>query len=204
MRVGKRAISKTVFALFGFGGLALLIGCASTPKTHFYTLYVAPEEATPAPADAPVLVIEPLSAEPLASDLRLVYRTSPYTVDFYAYHQWAVDPAEQVTHTLAEALRASGAFSQVYVAPAPVAGDLRLRGKLHELCEVDEKDRWYGQVTLDLTLLRSQSGEVIWHKRFSQRIPAASRTPEAVVEALSEGVGEAASQIVREISGANP
>ena len=190
----RRNVVLKIVALLGLG---LLTACAGTPKTHFYTLHMAGQPAKPASPDAPVLVVEPLTAEPLAADLHLVYRTSPYTVDFYAYHQWAVDPAEQVTHTLAEALRATGAFSQVYVAPAPVTGDLRLRGRLIELCEVDEGNQWYGQVTLDLTLFRSQTGEVVWHKRFTQRVLADSRNPEAVVKALSEGVGRVASEVVR-------
>ncbi len=193
MRPGKL---RTVFLKTAVcAALVSALGCASTPRTHFYTLHVALRNGPASSSNGPVLVVEPFSAEPLAADTRLVYRTSPYTVDFYTYHQWAVDPAEQVTHALVEVLRGSGRFSAVYVAPAATAGDLRLRGRVIELCEIDEGNQWYGQVTLDLTLLRNGAGEIVWHKRFSQRIPAASRNPEAVVKALSEGVKKIAEEI---------
>src|SRR5437773_8664218 len=80
-------------------GSVLLGGCSLTkpqPEVRHYALTLIVPEASASPT-APSLIVAPFNArDPYTQDL-MIYRSSPYRLDFYNYHRWAAAPAELVT-----------------------------------------------------------------------------------------------------------
>jgi uncharacterized lipoprotein YmbA len=60
------------------------------------------------PGDGPGLVLEPLSTDGAYDDERMVYRTSPYRLDYYQYHRWSSAPGTMVGNYLEQALAHTG------------------------------------------------------------------------------------------------
>lgn len=93
---------------------ALASACASTPPdTHYYQLVVAQTRRPPGLAHDLVLGIEAFAVNSAYATERIVYRRSPYRLDYYNYHRWIAEPSLQIAEYLREAYARTGAFARV-------------------------------------------------------------------------------------------
>jgi len=166
------------------GALTMLLGAAAlsacslasqTPEMRYYTLAVtaAPSAPLPAPLRVGAFSVD----EPYAS-ARLAYRTSPYLLEYYTYHRWAAEPRLMVPIATRD-----------YVERAAVTGTgapLDLTGHVRRVEEVDGASGWSAALALDLRIARG--GAAVLERSYAETEPAASRSPEAVVAALSRAL----------------
>jgi ABC-type uncharacterized transport system auxiliary subunit len=131
-----------------------------------------------------VVAIDSLEVDSAYDDERIVYRTSPYRLDYYEYERWAAAPGPMITDFLAASLARTGRFHALprETTDAPVV----LSGRVTAIEEIDEShDRWLGHVSLALTLTDARTGATVWSERFDEREPLRSQTPEGLAAALS-------------------
>ena len=173
-----------------------LAACSSTPEVRFYQLAPGGEDRDA--SGRVVLGVDPLEANIAYEDPRIVYRTSPYRIDYYYYHRWAAPPGMMVTDVLRDALTRSGRFAAV-TSGFDDNADAVLRGRLIALEEVDvDRDQWLGRITLDLELVDARSGAVLWSGTLTEERPVAEREPEGVARALSEAVDAIAARVSKQ------
>lgn len=153
------------------------------PETRFYQL-AEPAGGTE-PGRGVALAIEPLSTDPAYDDDRIVYRVTPYRLDYYHYHRWSAPPGTLIASYLERAFEKSGRFGAVTrddTAGAPVA----LGGRVIAIEEVDvSKTKWVGRIVLELTLTDTRTGEVLWTEQFDETEPLPVQSPEGLARALS-------------------
>jgi uncharacterized lipoprotein YmbA len=91
--------------------LVLAAGAGKVPETRYYQLAVA----TPSVAHAagPAIAVEPLAADAAYDDDRIVYRLTPYRLDYYNYHRWSSPPGTMLGNYLQDAFTRSGRFRAV-------------------------------------------------------------------------------------------
>jgi ABC-type uncharacterized transport system auxiliary subunit len=171
-------------ALWLFGCVACAAACASVPDTHYYRLS-GPALTAASQAVAGILMVESFEADAVYSDDRIVYRASPYRLDYYNYHRWTSPPAVHLKDYLRDAYARSGLFRRVTTSSLPDP-DAVLSGRVTTFDEIDESETaWVGRVTLELTLSDPRTSTTLWAQRFdeSERIP--QHSPEGVAVALS-------------------
>jgi ABC-type uncharacterized transport system auxiliary subunit len=173
--------------------VALLVGPAAAcgargPETRYYQLAAATATMRGHGAGGPVLAVEPLDAGAAYDDERIIYRTSPYRLDYYEYHRWSASPGTMVGDAIADVLAASGRFGAIEREETREA-DVVLGGRLVALEEVDvSSTRWVGRIALDLRLTDARSGDVIWSQRLEATEPLARRSPEGLAAAVSRAL----------------
>jgi uncharacterized lipoprotein YmbA len=185
---------------------ALLAACGGKlPETRYYQL-AAPTAAPGASAPAargggePVLVLEPLSVDEAYQDDRIVYRTSPYRIDYYHYHRWSAPPGVMIASYLEQALERSGRFRAVVRELADGTAAV-LSGRVIAIEEVDEsRARWLGRIAVELTLKDAQSGAVLWTGELAETEPLAQQTPEGLARALSAALARITERAIPEIA----
>lgn len=168
-------------------GLFFLTACASTtPEVRYFRVAVPP----PAPsATAPLpltLGITRLAAPEPYREERIIYRTSPYRVQYYAGDRWESPPADMVYQLLLEQFAGSGLFRRVIPWRRGEA-DYRFEARLRRFEELDEGASWFGLVELEYEVADGD-GRSLLRAVSSQRVQAPARTVEGVVEALSRGL----------------
>lgn len=180
--------------------VVLLVACANAvPETRYYALEPPPAHA--ARGDA-TLVVEPLATDSAYDDERIVYRTSPYRLDYYEYHRWSAEPGVLVADYLERALATSGEFCAVVREPAESAA-VSLGGRVVAIEEVDRsKDRWVGHLVLELALTDTRTGEVVWRDRFDETEVMPRQSPEGLARALSVVMGRIAGRAAPAIAAA--
>ena len=154
--------------------LSLLVfaGCSSTPQVQRYQVTVAPQiEESKREVNNLVLSVEPFTADVAYDQDRIVYRSSPYRLDYYHYHRWAAAPGLMLTDALRAAYGKSGYFSLVTVGGGARA-DVVLSGRVTAIEEVDKTDdEWVGRVFLELQLRDAGTGALVWSQVYREEEP---------------------------------
>jgi ABC-type uncharacterized transport system auxiliary subunit len=175
-------MTRTALLLAG-----VLAACGGTPPSTRYYHLAAPEQRKP--AGELVLVLEPLTTDAAYDDERIVYRTSPYRLDYYDYHRWSAAPGVLVGNFLEEALERGGHVRAVR-RDLTTDADAILSGRLAAIEEVDvSKARWEARIVLELQLSDVTSGETMWSAQYEEREPLPDQTPEGLARALSAALG---------------
>jgi ABC-type uncharacterized transport system auxiliary subunit len=182
--------------------LALLVALAACggkmPETRFYQL-AEPSGKTP-PAAGVAIVVEPLDTDGAYDDERMVYRVTPYRLDYYNYHRWSAAPGTLIANYLERAFEKSGKFGAVTREANPAAA-VTLGGRVIAIEEIDHsKTKWFGRVVLELTLTDNTSGEVLWAEQFEETEPLALQSPEGLARALSVALERIANRAVPAVS----
>lgn len=179
--------------------LAHLVGCGGKlPATRFYQL--AEPSGKPAPGSGVAIVVEPLTTDSAYDDERMVYRVTPYRLDYYNYHRWSAAPGTLIANYLERAFEKSGKFSAVTREPNPAA-PVTLGGRVVAIEEIDQsKTKWVGRVVLELTLTDTASGEVLWAEQFEEIEPLQIQSPEGLARALSTALERIAIRAVPLVS----
>lgn len=133
-------------------------------------------------------------------DERIVYRTSPYRLDYYHYHQWSSTPALLIQDYLLRAYEASELFRQVTEGQVPET-TLLLSARLTAFEEIDlTKEKWAGRVEIELFLEDPETGKRLWSRRFREIEPLERRHPEGLAAALSRALQRIALKSGHEIA----
>jgi len=162
----------------------VLGGCAGKlPDTRFYQLAATP--STQKPTGDVTLVVEPLATDPAYDDERIVYRSTPYRLDYYQYHRWSSPPGAMVGNYLEQALENSGKFRSV-AREISVDAPAVLGGRVIAIEEIDtSKTSWRGRIVIELTLTDARSGTTLWTEQYDETEPLPAQTPEGLAKALS-------------------
>jgi ABC-type uncharacterized transport system auxiliary subunit len=167
----------------------LLGGCSLTkprPEVRHYALALTVPEV-PSGTVKLSLIVSPFTArDPYGQDL-MVYRASPYRLDFYNYHRWAAAPAELVTDWTRRYLRGAGLFAKVFPADEGNA-DWILGGVIHQFAEVDHEQSWEAALAIDFWLTRADQRSPLWFQSYTATQRAEKRNPEAIAEAMSRNL----------------
>jgi ABC-type uncharacterized transport system auxiliary subunit len=138
---------------------------------------------------APILAIERISADAAYDDPRIVYRESPYRLDYYNYHRWSSPPGLMVTDYLRIAYQQSGLFRSV-VSGYSSDADAILAGRVMAIEEVNETaTTWHARIRLELLLRDARTGELLWSQVVTEIEPLESREPEGTAQAVAAAMG---------------
>jgi uncharacterized lipoprotein YmbA len=166
------------------------------PPTRYYQL--APPAEGPSASGQAALVVEPLAVASAYDDERMVYRTSPYRLDYYDYHRWTSSPGAMITGYLEQALRKSGRFRSV-AAESGEDGAFTLGGRVVAIEEVDSSPtRWSGRVALELSL-HDATGKLVWSGQFDQTVAMPAQSPEGLARAITAAMQQVAAKIAPQL-----
>lgn len=194
MSATPRHATLTAFIAFT---LATAACAGKTPETRYYQLS---SSVAKAPAGRLVIVLEPFETEAGYDDERIVYRTTPYRLDYYEYHRWSAPPGVMIGNFLAQALARSGTFRAV-VREATEHAPIVVRGRVLAIEEVDtSKAHWLGRISLEIVVTDSRTGDALWIEQFEQTESLRTRTPEGLAQALSIAVARIATDAAPQIA----
>ena len=191
----KRLYITIVLAL---SSLIILTGCSGKMRyPSYYTLNLPapPDPPTPESANATVAIRE-FTAPAYLRRGAIVFKTSPESVGFYAYHRWAVDPCEFVTDSLRDRLSARGLFASVKLYDGRSDAEYIVSGRLEKLEEIDYESGAKVVVAISAQMIRSDTGATVWTKSVSKVGDVEKRDVPAVVSAMSDTMDRAVQELL--------
>ncbi|HEX9653588.1 MAG TPA: ABC-type transport auxiliary lipoprotein family protein [bacterium] len=177
-----------------------LSNCGGVPPTYYYKIDYEVTDAQHSGILPVTIGVGQFSADVLYESDKIVYRDSPYEVQFYHYRRWIAQPKKIVAERIFQQFRAAGLFQRVVRIPSTFKIDYILRGRITSFEEWDEGQSWYGVVTIEFQLHTPDSNEVVWENVISEKTAAAKKEPADVVKAISESLNSVVAKSVAGIS----
>lgn len=178
--------------------LIILAGCSG--KMHYpnyYTLNLPAPPDPPASENAKATVaIREFSAPGYLRRGEIVFKTSPESVGFYAYHRWAVDPCEFITDSMQDRLNATGLFAHVKRYDGRADAEYLVTGRLEKLEEIDYEGSVKVVVSISAQMIRVDSGATVWTKAVTKVGNVDKRDVPAVVSAMSNTMDSAMQELL--------
>lgn len=139
-------------------------GCANIPLTHYYTFPpdVELNEERVFSASPYILTIEPFEADFPYQENKIVFRRSPYEVNFYVYHKWLQPLETLVTEQAVKLASATQMFQHVHDQAFGTYADYIIHGKIKMF------DFWYSpsapfvRIQLEYQLIAAKKDQIIW------------------------------------------
>jgi len=189
-----------------FFALSVLIGivsCAKPITKQFYLLSYQPDQLTDRLQEDPypfTVRLRPFEIEKAYAKPNIVYRRSPYELEYYGYHHWAVRPTDMMTDQIYSHLEGLKLVqSTVRRLDEKGKPDYELSGTVLAMEEYDSEDIWFAHLKIRMILVRLSDGVVLYNRLYDQRKIVPTHTPLHVVRTLSELTDYFASSLMNEL-----
>jgi hypothetical protein len=134
-----------------------------------------------------VIYIDTVYTENLYDDFRVIYRVSPYQLNYYPYDFWVKRPGVMLQNSLVEFFRQSGIFTRVIDKLSDSEPDLILKSRLYVIEEDESGDPWFGRLSMDIEICDFKVPEtVLVFHRFDRKMPFPSRNVNQLPGVVSE------------------
>jgi ABC-type uncharacterized transport system auxiliary subunit len=179
----------------------ILIGCGGIPLTHYYRIdYAMPSGDSPRVVLPVTISVNQFESDVLYDEDRIVYRNSPYEIQYYHYHRWIDSPKKIVQEIVLKHLQSSGVFQRVVNHSEGIKSDYILFGKITGFEELDEGNSWYGLIQIAFRIQDQETKAILWENEFTQKTAAAKQEPAEVVKALSMSLKNVVEKAVGEMA----
>jgi ABC-type uncharacterized transport system auxiliary subunit len=184
-------------------GVCLLIACGEVPRKRYYTLSYVPRATTDRHREGAypfTIRIREFSIEDAYARPQIVYRRSPFELEYYYYRVWAVKPARMITDLIHSHLSSSGLVSSIIRRyDEGSVPDYELGGMVEAIEEYDSEEIWFAHLALSFRLTRLSDGRVVYSRRFDHRKRVFENKPEYVIKEISAILEYILSQVMRDL-----
>ncbi len=191
----KQVINIIAVAVITF----FLSGCGSVPPTYYYKIDYETASSQNSSVLPVTIGVSQFGADVMYENDKIVYRDSPYEVQFYNYRRWIAQPRKIVTEKIHQQYREAGLFQRVVRIPSTFKIDYILKGRITAFEEWDEGTAWYGVVAIEFQLYDPSTNEIVWENLVSERTAAAKKEPAEVVKAISESLNAVITKSIAQI-----
>ncbi len=181
----------------------LAAGCASVPEKSYYILNYEPEPLTGRRYNGPypfVIRVKTFEIEEAYARPQIVYRKSPFQLQYYFYRVWAVKPEDMITDLMVKHLTSVGLVSQVVRRfDEGAKPNYELTGAIEAIEEYDSDEVWFAHIAFRLRLVRLSDARTVYTRRFDSRKQVFQKDPEYVVRELSRIVDILMNQAIHDM-----
>ncbi len=181
----------------------LLVGCGGTIRKEYFLINYTPDELTNRKNDTPypfTLRVKSFDIEKVYGKPNIVYRESPYKLEYYGFRHWAVRPAAMLTDLVYKHI-SDVKLTDALVRRLDDAGmpDYELSALVEAIEEYDSKELWYAHLSIRFSLKRLKDDAVLYSRTFDKRKKVPEHTPSSVVKTLSEIMDVTTSTMVADL-----
>ncbi len=181
-----------------------LLGCGKVPIKKFYLLNYEPDPITDRKSTTPypcIVRIKEFNIEKVYSKPQIVYRKSPFELQYYHYQVWAVKPTRMITDIIQKHFATTALVSRV-IRRFDEGGqnpDYELTGVIEAIEEYDSENIWFAHIAIRMTLTRLKDNRTIYTRRFDRRREVHQHSPEFVVRTMSQSLDFIMTQAIHDI-----
>jgi ABC-type uncharacterized transport system auxiliary subunit len=183
--------------------VAILWSCMSSPIRKYYQIQLTGSWAEGLQTIDRILRVDPVFVDDLYDDFRILYRVSPFEVNFYSYGFWADKPGKLIGDAVSHYLAGKNVFAGVTRTVAGSDPDLVLMARIHVIEEIDETEAWFGRLAMSLEFQEFPSGLTLHVHNFdrTEKMPGkdVAHLPAVISRILEEELALAVSALARKI-----
>lgn len=162
-------------------------GCfGSQTEKRYFQLQLSPELNFKFNKIDRILLVESVHTQDLYDDFRIIYRKSPYQVNYYSYDFWVKKPSDLIKQSILDFLSATGVFKRVINSFSITEPDLILKSRLFSIEEVDAGNQWYARLSLEIEIYDFKTKKSLWYHQFDRRKPLTKKEVALLPRVISE------------------
>ncbi len=183
----------------------LMTGCiSSSPRKKYFQLHIEESRKDVALLENikqldKIILIEDVEVEDIYNDYRVVYRTSPYQLNYYSYNFWIKKPGKLIRDSIYDYLSTKNFFAKVILSFVEGEPHYLLKARVEVLEEYDLKAVWYARLKMEIHIKDFKSGKTILFHRFDKRKRLAEKKVEKVPAAVSTIIKGELVHVVKEL-----
>ncbi|MBF0101775.1 MAG: membrane integrity-associated transporter subunit PqiC [Desulfobacterales bacterium] len=165
------------------------VGCFRTKINRQYYVLTQPAKrdiSTVSPKFSYQVLVQPPAIDPLYDRLELVYRYSPYKLEYYPHHLWSIKPQKMISEMIIGQLRQTHLFSQVLSTIETSIPDYALNTEIQNIEELSDGESASAHLAMRYQLINNKSGKVVVVHQFDRTEKVLVKSPEMVVQTLSQ------------------
>jgi ABC-type uncharacterized transport system auxiliary subunit len=212
MKTRRTSIYFLLTQWFVILGLLTLTGCMSSAGKKYYQLYLGPAspnhghnaEKTAAPLIDKILMVEWVQMEDIYNDYRLVYRSSPYQLNYYSYHFWIKKPDRVIRDAITGYFSDTNIFKSVITSFSEGDPDLLMKASVHAMEEYDRARYWWVHLEMDIEIRDFKTDKQLLFHSFdkNKRLPQkkVELVPIVISMVLKEELDAVVSQLAQKLA----
>jgi ABC-type uncharacterized transport system auxiliary subunit len=200
---------QIIYFLFPFLIICLLAvyGCANNGKPRYevenYLLdYPAPTFENKAQLNTTIRIYRFTIASAYNTQ-NMIFRKDDYTLDFFNYNRWAVNPADMTADTLLRDMQASGLFRAMFSRYTVEETRFLLQGGINDFFLRIGKNNKVAVISMEITLkdsLRQEATKrIVFQKKYSREELLTDQSPKGYCEAMSKALKNLSQQITTDV-----
>jgi len=189
-----------VLALISFSG------CTASAGKKYYQLYLpisaeqsAQIEKNPLHIDK-ILMVAPVQVDSTYLDYRVVYRSSPYEINYYNYNFWVKKPDRMVNDAIVDYLSECKVFRRVISKFPEGTPDLLLKAYVHVIEEVDSSKIWFGHLRMDIQIRDFKTDKEVLSHSFDRQLRLRDKKIELLPKTISRILKEELDTLIKKLS----
>ncbi|MFC2157098.1 ABC-type transport auxiliary lipoprotein family protein [Acidobacteriota bacterium] len=171
-----------------FGMLLLLViighSCMSSPPKRYHQIYLPENLSVSTVKIEKTLYIDRVGSSQIYDNFEIVYRDSPYHLNYYSYDFWAQKPGEMIQDTIYNYFHENRNFLRIYRDLLKGDPDLILKARIRVIEEEDHEDAWFARLSMEIEIRDFNTDEVIVFHEFEKL----RKLPEMDIDHLSEAI----------------
>ncbi len=196
-----------IFSLFLVLCLFTLCGCANSGKpryeVEYYLLDYTPPTFVNKTQINTTIRIYRFTIASAYNTQNMVFRTDNYTLDFFNYNRWAINPADMTADTLLRDMQASGLFRAVFSRSTVEDSRFLLQGGISDFFLRFGQDGKTAVISMEITLIDSQQQEatkrIVFQKKYTREETLTDQSPHGYCEAMSKALKNLSQQITTDV-----
>lgn len=201
-----KTIQKPRFLLKVIMVCFIIVGCGNVPVKKFYTINYEPEPLKNKKLSSPypyTIRVKEFSIEQAYARPQIVYRKSPFELQYYFYRVWAIKPTRMITDIIHKHIASTELVSHVIRRfDEGIKPDYELSGTIEAIEEYDSEDVWFAHLAIRMKLTRLKDNHTVYMRRFDRRKRVFQYNPEYVISELSQIMDFIMSQALHDIDAA--
>lgn len=174
------------------GILLAAAGCMSSAGRQYHQLFLPINRiaadtgsTTPLPLIDKTVMVEETAIDEIYNDYRVVYRESPYQLNYYSYQFWAKKPGKLVSDVIITYLHGNRLFKNTISHFSQGDPDLLLKATVHIIEEIDRSDTWFAHLKMDIQVKEFKTDKPVLFHSFNRRKRLAAKKVEQLPVVLS-------------------
>lgn len=180
-------------------------GCISSVGKEYFQLYLPHNTTAAADVETTykidkVLLVESVEVDTIYNDYRMVYRTSPFHLNYYSYKYWIKKPGALIRESIVDYFSKNNVFKKVVTGFAESDPDIQLKAVVHIIEEYDRPDTWFAHLKMDFRIIDFKTGEQISFHSFDRQRQLAARKVEHLPVAISGLLQEELDKVITKLT----
>lgn len=148
--------------------IIMTFACLSGPSKKYHQIYLQENARASSFKIDKIIFVDQIQTVLFYDNFEIIYRETPYQVNYYTYDFWAEKPAVLIRDSIIDFFKKNNVFSEVHRELTGDDVDYTMRARIRAIEENDLSEGWLARLSMEIDILDFKSGEIILSREFDK------------------------------------